>query len=60
MIRIYRYILVGLMAAAIGFGVWYCVYTYEDQKTIKNGTLVYHTEYGTKGVWKDVSNCSIY
>ena len=60
MIRIYRYILVGLMAAAIGFGIWYCVYTYEEQKSIKDGTLIFYVEDETKGVWKDVSNYSIY
>lgn len=42
MIRIYRCVIAALMVAAIGFGVWYCVYTYDEQRSIKDGTLVLH------------------
>ena len=38
--RMYRCFLVVLMIAAIGFGVWYCTYTYNEQRSVKDGTLV--------------------
>lgn len=38
--RMYRCFLVVLMLAAIGFGVWYCTYTYNEQRSNENGTLV--------------------
>ena len=64
MIRIYRCIIAALMAAAIGFGVWYCAYTYDEQRSMKDGTLVYLQENGEEnemgGVWMDVSDQSIY
>ena len=40
MIRMYRCLIVVLMIAAIGFGVWYCVNTTDEQRSIKDGTLV--------------------
>lgn len=40
--RIYRCILVILMVAAIGFGVWYCTYSINEQRSIKDGTLVFY------------------
>ena len=67
MIRIYRCIIAALMVAAIGFGVWYCIYTYDEQRSIEDGTLVLvekqeesRAEYEIKGVWKDVSDYNIY
>lgn len=41
MIRMYRCFIAVLMIAAIGFGVWYCVNTRDEQRSIKDGTLVY-------------------
>ena len=43
--RMYRCVLVVLMIAAIGFGVWYCSYTYNEQRSIEDGTLVYDCIY---------------
>lgn len=70
MIRIYRCIIAVLMIAAIGFGVWYCVYTYDEQNSIKDGTLVFGEvkeeietkwkENAKKGVFENVSDYSIY
>lgn len=64
--RIYRCVLVILMAAAIGFGVWYCTYSINEQRSIKNGTLVFYDffeEYKrdweknqVEGVMEDVTN----
>ncbi len=41
MMKIYRSFLVVLIIVAIGFGVWYCVSSYQEQQTIKDGTLVF-------------------
>jgi len=38
--RIYRCVLVVLMVAAIGFGVWYCTHSYNEQRSMEDGTLV--------------------
>lgn len=40
MIRMYRCVIIVLMIAAIGFGVWYCINTTDEQRSIKDGTLV--------------------
>lgn len=64
--RIYRCVLVILMVAAIGFGVWYCTYSINEQRSIENGTLVFYDffeEYKrdwekkqVEGVMEDVTN----
>ena len=58
MIRIYRCFIVVLMIVAIGFGVWYCVNTSGEQRSIKEGTLVLHEKELNKcemrGDWVDV------
>lgn len=64
--RIYRCVLVILMVAAIGFGVWYCSYSISEQRSIKDGTLVFYEILGgsetnweknqMRGVIEDVSN----
>lgn len=64
MVRIYRCIIAALMVAAIAFGIWYVVYTNSEQRSVKDGTLVYseenRKEYGMRGVWGDVSDQGIY
>lgn len=40
MIRMYRCFIVALMIAAIGFGIWYCVNSMDEQRSTKDGTLV--------------------
>ena len=40
MIRMYRYFIAALMVIAIGFGVWYCINTVNEQRSIKDGTLI--------------------
>ena len=42
--RMYRCFLIVLMLAVIGFGVWYCTYTYNEQRSIKDGTLIWREE----------------
>lgn len=63
MIRIYRCFIVVLMILAIGFGVWYCVNTSDEQRSIKDGTLVLHEKEGLKcemiGDWVDVWSESV-
>lgn len=64
--RLYRCILVILIVAAIGFGVWYCTYSISEQRSIKDGTLVFYefsdesetnwAEYQVRGVKEDVSD----
>ena len=39
--RMYRCFILVLMLAAIGFGVWYCTNFYAEQRSIKDGTLVW-------------------
>lgn len=39
--RIYRCFLVGLIIAAIGFGVWYYTYSSNNHRSTKDGTLVF-------------------
>lgn len=53
--RMYRCVLVVLMIAAIGFGVWYYTYSYSEQRSIKDGTLVLQ-----ELIDKNVSDCGIY
>lgn len=60
MIRIYRCVIAALMVAAIGFGVWYCVYTCDERRSIEDGTLVLMEKEDIKGAWMDVSNHNIY
>lgn len=38
--RVYRIILSLLLAAAIAFGIWYCVSMYQEQGTQQKGLLV--------------------
>lgn len=38
--RMYRCFLIVLMLAAIGFGVWYCTYAYNEQRSTEDGTLI--------------------
>jgi len=56
--RMYRCFIVVLMIAAIGFGVWYCTYTYNEQRSVKDGTLVFMEKlpdrYEMRGDWMDV------
>jgi len=40
----YRAFLVSVLIAAIAFGVFYYVYLEKQERTITDGTLVYHIE----------------
>lgn len=48
MMRIYRVVLMIFLVMAIGFGVWYCVYSYDEQRSTKDGTLVLE-----EGAWNE-------
>ena len=48
--RVYKMILVLIIAAAFIFGVWYCVTAYNEQRSTDKGTLVYE-EYAKE--WED-------
>ncbi len=39
--RLYRCFLVVLLIMVIGFGVWYCVSVFDEEKTSMDGTLVF-------------------
>lgn len=39
--KVYRIVLVLILVAAIGCGIWYCVYTYNEQRSNKDGLLVW-------------------
>lgn len=58
--------LVILMVAAIGFGVWYCTYSISEQRSMEDGTLVFYDilrdnerngeKNQVRGVIEDVTN----
>lgn len=46
MVRVYRCILGGLIVLAIAFGVWYVMFSYNEQRSVENATLVSECQYG--------------
>lgn len=46
--RLYKSFLVLVIVIAIGWGVWYCVSSYQEQPSNIDGTLVYEDVYFMK------------
>ena len=54
LMRVYKLILVLIIAAAFIFGVWYCYTTYNEQRSTDRGMLVYE-EYAREWACEDSS-----
>ena len=39
--KVYRIVLAVILVFIIGFGVWYCISTYNEQRSNKDGLLVW-------------------
>ncbi len=39
--KVYRTILAIILVAVVGFGIWYCVSVYNEQRSDKDGLLVW-------------------
>lgn len=54
--RLYKSFLVLVIVIAIGWGVWYCVSSYQEQPSNIDGTLVYENVYFVKEHGYDTTN----
>lgn len=58
--KIYRCIIGGLMVFFIIIGVWYIVSCYDEQRSMDDGTLIYHDFYENEGEKMNAASVGIY